>query len=103
MNDTFRLLQEHADLPVTRRILEAIDDLLDNQEGPVVMAALAQALVSAHLTLSSEEDGAVCVSCANASLTELFQAMRGINDAMLSEAGDAGGHGEHGAEAEEEE
>lgn len=85
MNKTFEMLAEHAHLPKTQRLVSKMEKLLVGQDGAVVMAALVQVLVFAHLGLNADEDGDNCRPCSNAVLTELLQTIRAVNDEILDD------------------
>ena len=92
MNETFASLAEFGREPKTKRLREAIEDLLDGVEHGVILSALVQVLVESHIASCVEEGEGICIPCTNASLTELLQTMRMVHDEITEQGKDGGAH-----------
>lgn len=91
VNPTLAMLAEVADEPRTVKLRRKLDGLLEGHGVDAILAAVIPLLVEIHLNAHSDDENRVCITCANASLTELFQAMRVISDDIT---GDMDGDGD---------
>lgn len=84
-NETFKLIMEYSDTPESQSLIERIEKVTGEYTPGHVFAALLHVLITEHITMNLDDDGAICESCTNASLTEMFQAIRQIHGGVLED------------------
>lgn len=87
VNETFGILAEFAETNETQELVDQIESLTEDHENGSILSALVDVLVRSHLGMHVE-DGGICVSCTNESLTELLQSIRAVHDNAMNEVED---------------
>lgn len=83
MNDTLGILNEFGGKRKTQELIGKIENLFEDYTNGSVLAAVVQVLVAIHIDTNMSETETICEPCSNANLTELVQAIRSVNDAMM--------------------
>lgn len=85
VNETYDMITELAHSEETRALWDKMNDLMEGETHGTLMATLAPLIVTAHLDAYVNNDGCVCVTCANRGLTELLQAVRKLHDQIIDQ------------------